>query len=60
MATPYNATINIAIATIPDYRVPAGLANLYGMWFTQGIAGGSRPLPLTQQVPGSCGGWRTV
>jgi oxygen-dependent protoporphyrinogen oxidase len=35
MATPYNATINIAIATAPDYRVPAGLANLYGILFTQ-------------------------
>jgi oxygen-dependent protoporphyrinogen oxidase len=35
MATPYNATISIAIATAPDYRVPAGLANLYGITFTQ-------------------------
>jgi oxygen-dependent protoporphyrinogen oxidase len=34
MATPYNSTINIAIATAPDYRVPAGLANLYGITFT--------------------------
>ena len=35
MATPYSATINIAIATTPDYRVPARLANVYGILLTQ-------------------------
>ncbi|MFZ1073464.1 MAG: FAD-dependent oxidoreductase [Verrucomicrobiia bacterium] len=35
MATPYNATINIAIATAPDHRIPAGLANVYGILFAQ-------------------------
>ena len=39
MATPYNATINIAIATVPNYRVPAGLANLYGILFTKADSG---------------------
>jgi len=39
MATPYSATINIAIATAPDYRVPAALANVYGIAFTQADRG---------------------
>jgi protoporphyrinogen/coproporphyrinogen III oxidase len=39
MATPYSATINIAIATTPEYRVPTGLANVYGIPFTQADRG---------------------
>ncbi len=35
MATLYSATINVAIATAPEYRVPVGLANVYGILFTQ-------------------------
>jgi oxygen-dependent protoporphyrinogen oxidase len=39
MATPYNACINLAIATAPDYRIPAGLANVYGILFSQADRG---------------------
>jgi oxygen-dependent protoporphyrinogen oxidase len=39
MATPYAATINIAIATAPGYRAPRGLARVYGILFTQADRG---------------------
>jgi oxygen-dependent protoporphyrinogen oxidase len=39
MATPYHSTINLAIATAPGYRVPAGLAGVYGILYGQSDRG---------------------